>query len=186
MLSNFVIFVGIGIIIIIIVAIFHNSHKKTIAIDFNKKEKKVKEFGRHNIAGVTYKNLDGTSRQTILKRCVRILDGHLDRSVVFIAESEPGNTNDPNAIRVYAEETWETAKGDLKDKFLGFVGYFPREVAKEITDLITEKQGEAYVSISQPEVFSFTNEKNKDIIGISFDIAVYWYSEPEMDRPSDG
>ena len=174
--SNFAIWVTLGVIVCVISAIFHNSHKKSTVE--RSKELKKNSFGRHNISGVTCKNLDGTNRQTILKRCVRVLDGHLGRSIVFIAEKEPNNAIDPNAIRIYAEESWETARGDIKSKFVGFIGYIPKEVAKEITEFIANKEETVYIDIESPDIFVFKNEKGKDVIGISFEITAHWYAEP--------
>lgn len=132
------------------------------------------KYGRHKVSGVSFKNLDGTSRQTIIKRCVRLADHRSERDVSFWAEWEPFNEFDPNAISVYAEETWETRGGETKEKFLGVLGYLPQELAAKIAN---DRQGtdkDTAIGVYEPSFGEIVNEKGKPLVGVSFNVQLEW------------
>lgn len=134
---------------------------------------KTLSFGRFNVAGVTHKNLDGRSRQTLIRRCVRVHESY-DKDVDFDAVPERDNPHDPNAIRINAEETWETKAGEAREKFIGCVGYVPREIAAQIY----EQSGEPFnVIVIGPQFYAFENEKGQHIVGLSLEAASFWWDD---------
>lgn len=145
-----------------------------------KKEKVLitKEYGKISLAGVTFRNLDGSYRQTIIRRCAKILDGHMEREVYFHAEKEPQNKYDKNAVRVFVEESWQTSSGDFKDKYLGVIGYFPKYVAEDIAIEFEHVEDEPTLFLSEAEIFEFDDEKGKQKVGISFTLTASWYELP--------
>lgn len=80
-----------------------------------------------NIAGVSFDNDDGTSRQEILGK---LYDDwwteDLEDDLAIELEHEPSNEYDPNAIAVYFN-----AEGD--EKASGKVGYLPADVVSELS-----------------------------------------------------
>jgi hypothetical protein len=146
-----------------------------------KKIKKEKNFGRRNIVGVGYKNLDGTNRQTLIKRCIRIIEGSFQsgHDIWFYAEREPSNKHDPNAIRIYAEEYWSTKRDESREKYIGTLGYLPRELAEEIRELTKTACSFVSVTVSNEKFEEFQNEKGKTLVGMSATISCSWEQEDQ-------
>lgn len=138
--------------------------------------KKTLDLGRQNIVGVGHKNLDGTSRQTIIKKCLRIVDGYATNGHMLncFAAHEPDNKHDPNALRVYAEEHWETRNFDSREKYLGTIGYLPREVSAQIATATTGASSTVYVFLGEPQFDEFQDSNGKTLLGISLTVTASW------------
>lgn len=67
-------------------------------------------FFQTKVAGVSFNNEDGSSRQELLRK--------MKNDDPVILEREPDNPHDPNAIRVVAQN--------------GYIGYIPRDLARII------------------------------------------------------
>lgn len=185
-------------IVVLFVLFFYVSRKnnvsafaetKTNGTISNKTPSKItitKEYGKVSLAGVTFRNLDGSYRQTIIRRCAKILDGHMERDVYFHAEKEPQNKHDRNAVRVFVEESWQTASGDFKDKYLGVIGYFPKHVAEDIAIEFEHIEDEPILFLSDAEIFEFYDEKGKQKVGISFSLRASWHEYQVDEDPTAG
>ena len=137
---------------------------------------KGKEYGRHNIVGVTFENMDGTKRQANIKKCIRITNGAQghDHEVWYSAEFEPDNRHDPMAIVVSAEERWYTKNDESREKLIGILGYIPKELAHEIHKDMENAIPPMWVYVNSEEFYEIEDDKGKPVVGISFEVSARW------------
>ena len=84
-----------------------------------------------NVAGATYANPDGSSRQSILR------DIAAQDSIALELEPEPDNKHDPNAVKVIANGQQ--------------IGYVPGYIAKSLAPRL-ERGGSATVRLKELDV----------------------------------
>jgi hypothetical protein len=142
----------------------------------HKHTKKTLELGRQNVVGVGHKNLDGTIRQTIIKKCLRVVEGYDTNGHMLccFAGREPDNKHDPNAFRVYAEEHWETRNYETREKYLGTLGYLSRDVSAQIAIVTSSASDKVYIFLGDPHFEEFQDKSGKTLIGVSFTVRVSW------------
>jgi hypothetical protein len=117
-----------------------------------------------NVAGVTFPNEDGASRQNVLERCQKGMPCRL--------EAEPTNKYDPNAIKVMVA----TAPGKVEQ-----VGYIPRNLAAIIAPSL---QGESIMVEIIDITGGFETRNGKASYGMN--IAITLPDAPAEDEQANG
>ena len=83
-----------------------------------------------------------------------------DYVIIFQLVREPGNANDPNAIKVMAEAMLiDPEKIDAPNKNIGHIGYIPREVAAQLAPQMDRQKQIVFADLVS--VSEFENEKGK-------------------------
>lgn len=165
--------------------------KLTTNTNDSKKEKQDDDFeeitiniGDVKLSGVSFKNLDGTSRQTIIKKCIRLSNRYSEHDVSFNAEFEEDNEYDKNAIMVEAIESWYLKNGDSKEKYLGVIGYIPKEVAADINEKLSKLPYTMYVHVKNVSFKEITSETGKQLVGVKLFLYLGTYRNNSK-KPSD-
>lgn len=130
-------------------------------------------LGRFALDNITKSNLDGVKRQTLIRRCFRLEQDH-DKTVSYSCEQAEGKEK---VITAY----YSTEK--VYDKYIGVLGTLPENMHHAIKE---HNQSGHSILCDDPEFFACTDEKGKDLTGISLNIHASWKELQEKPEANQG
>lgn len=123
------------------------------------------DLGRHHLLNTDDENLDGSSRQKNLQKCLKLEDSNEYVNYFYECKREIHS--------VVAVHDKETKRGESKDVHIGIVGEVPESI---ILELRSTKGDRVSLLLDEPSFERCTLENGKKGIAISLRARITWHA----------